>query len=86
MRGEGSYFKKRPQNQLIANHVQKVSEKTERCRLNKKESRRNYSRDYYLENSGRIEVFQKMFLSTLDLTLKKDRIIVEKKRNSSLSK
>lgn len=72
------------QNQFVANHVQEVLKKTERLRGKDKESRRTYSRIYHLDrNLEKIQVCQIMFLSTLDLTVKKVRIIVEKKRTSN---
>lgn len=71
------------QNQCIANLVEEQNKKVERMRKDGKESRRKYSRKYHLfKNAAMTEVCQKMFLNTLDLTLKKVRVIIEKKRSS----
>ncbi|XP_045773881.1 uncharacterized protein LOC123873173 [Maniola jurtina] len=49
-------------------------------------SRRQWTRKYFFTNQSetRTELCQTMFLSTLSLSLKKVRVIVEKKRNSEV--
>lgn len=73
------------QNQFLANNVEESEKKVQRIRgIRKNRSRRKYTRNYFLfENQNRIEVCQTMFLNTLNVSLKKVRVIVEKKRNSS---
>lgn len=82
-----SYYSlsKESQNQYIAANVKEFDKKTQRLRRNEPEpSRRQFSRKYVLNKGDKsIEVCQKMFLSTFDLTLKKVRVITEKKRSSS---
>ncbi|KAG5864778.1 hypothetical protein JTB14_016705 [Gonioctena quinquepunctata] len=68
------------QNQFIANLIDEQNKKIERKKTDGKESRRKYSRKYHLlKNASRINVCQIMFLNTFDLTLKKVRVITEKK-------
>lgn len=71
------------QNQFIANFVEEQNKKVERKRTDNGASRRNFTRKYFLlKSNGRVEVCQTMFLNTLDLNLKKVRVITEKKRHS----
>lgn len=69
------------QNQFLANNVEESEKKVQRIRgIRKNRSRRKYTRNYFLfENQNRIEVCQTMFLNTLNVSLKKVRVIVEKK-------
>lgn len=73
------------QSQFISDFVEEKEKATQRLRRNdKKESRRQYSRRYFLNNNGniRLEVCQEMFTKTLDITIKRIRVCVEKKRAS----
>lgn len=78
------------QDQYIAETVKETKKGRERLRESTKtkkikdESRRTYTRKYYITNTDgqSTEVCQTMYLNTLDITLKKARVIVEKKRAS----
>lgn len=71
-------------NQFIAGSIEEGKKQCQRLRRNDEaESRRKFTRHYFLPNaSTRVEVCQKMFTNTLDITLKKVRVITEKKRSS----
>lgn len=73
------------QNQFIANSIEEEEKHVQRLRRDDgKESRRNFTRHYFLTRTDgkKIEVCQVMFLNTFDVTLKKARVVVEKKRSS----
>ena len=56
---------------------------TQRLRHNEGESRRNFTRHYFLKEAvPEKELCQKMFFSTFSITLKKARVISEKMRQS----
>lgn len=74
------------QNQFLANSIQEHEKHVQRLRQSdQKNSRRNFSRNYFLTNTNgeKFKVCQTMFLNTFDITLKKARVIVEKKRFSN---
>lgn len=73
------------QNQFVANSIQEHEKHAQRLRTSDQiNSRRNFSRKYFLTtiNGEKLQVCQTMFLNTFDITLKKARVIVEKKRFS----
>ncbi|XP_056637703.1 uncharacterized protein LOC130445840 [Diorhabda sublineata] len=72
------------QSQFISDFVEEKEKATQRLRRNdKKESRRQYSRRYFLNKGNiRLEVCQEMFSNTLDITIKRIRVCIEKKRAS----
>ena len=73
------------QNQFVANSIEEERKQVQRLRrIDGNQSRRNFTRRYFLtkNNGTKIEVCQVMFLNTFDISLKKVRVIVEKKRSS----
>lgn len=73
------------QNQFVANSIEEEEKHVQRLRRNDgKKSRRNFTRKYFMTktNGKKIQVCQTMFLNTFDVTLKKARVVVEKKRSS----
>lgn len=76
---------KEAKNQFIAGLVCEKGKARQRLRDGRElESRRKFTRLYSLPKSGEhIAVCQKMFLNTLDVTLKKVRVVTEKKRKSN---
>lgn len=74
------------QDQLIANTCEEMKKMRRRPRQNSTESKRVFTRKYYLDvNKVKLEVCQTMYLHTLAISLKKVRVIVDKKRVSRLS-
>lgn len=71
------------QNQFIAGFVDEYPKKTQRIKYNHdKPSRRLFSKQYFLTKCDeKIEVCQVMFMNTLDISLKKIRVIMSKKRS-----
>lgn len=73
------------QNQYLSDSVEEFEKKTQRIRDNKSDSRRNFSRKYFLkiqDRTEKVEVCQTMFVNTFSITLMKIRVIVEKRRKS----
>lgn len=71
------------QNQILCGLIIEENKKSQRLRGREGESRRRFSRHYFLkEVIPEKEVCQKMFLSTFGITLKRARIITEKMRQS----
>ncbi|XP_071055479.1 uncharacterized protein [Onthophagus taurus] len=78
------------QDQYIAETIKESEKQRERVQRRKeseevhKESRRNFTRKYYLSKEDRqsVEVWKKIYHNSFDLTLKKIRVITEKKRRS----
>lgn len=75
---------KEGKDQFLACNVKEENKQRQRLRReNSPDSRRKFTRKYSLtKGGGYVEVCQTMFLNTLDVTLKKVRKIVEKKRTS----
>lgn len=71
------------QDQVLAESVEEKLKDRQRLVPGKMESRRSFSRKYFLKDStgNRTEVCQSMYLRTYDISIKKIRVIVEKKRN-----
>lgn len=78
-------MKKEAKNQFIAGLVNEKEKSRQRVRDGRVlESRRKFTRQYFLPKSGEhILICQQMFLNTLDLTVKKVRVVVMKKRRST---
>ncbi|XP_069362188.1 uncharacterized protein [Maniola hyperantus] len=72
------------QSQYIASLIEEFPKKS--TKVVNGLSRRQWTRKYFFTNQSetRTEVCQTMFLNTLSLSLKKVRVIVEKKRNSEV--
>lgn len=70
------------QDQLLSETIEERMKDRERLAQGKNESRRQFSRKYFLKNKegNRIEVCQIMYLNTFDISIKKVRVISEKKR------
>ncbi|KAG8193005.1 hypothetical protein JTE90_028125 [Oedothorax gibbosus] len=74
------------QDQLIANTCEEMKKMRRRPRQDSTESKRVFTRKYFLNvNKVKLEVCQTMYLRTLAISLKKVRVIVDKKRMSRLS-
>jgi len=70
------------QSQFISNNIEEYPKKTEHIKQNSTPSRRQFSRKYFLTgiNNIQIEVCQVMFMNTLNISLKKIRVTMAKKR------
>lgn len=70
------------QSQFISNNIEEYPKKTERIKQNSTPSRRQFSRKYFLTgiNNIQIEVCQVMFMNTLNISLKKIRVTMAKKK------
>lgn len=73
------------QDQFLSETIEEGIKDRERLPEGRDVSRRQFSKKYFLKNrdGNRIQVCQKMYLSTFDVSIKKIRIIAEKKRKNN---